>query len=231
MFNLPRVVVVLLAALVAIHVLREFVLTANAEIWVLANFAFIPGLLTAGAVDPTLSILPGASVWSMVTYAFLHAGWGHLLLNCFWMAAFASPLAWRLGTTRFLLFSAVGAVAGALVYWGVNGNNPAVLVGASAAISAHVGAVVRFLFIGGSMARRDYFAPAATLRDVFSDRTTLTFIAIWFGINILIGLAGGGLGAGNIAWQSHLGGFIAGLVLFPLFDPVGRDRSPSRQRT
>lgn len=228
-FNLPRVVVVLLALMVGIQLLRAFVLTDSANLWVIVNFAFIPGFMGVDAVDLAtlpVDILPGARMWSFVTYAFLHGGWAHLLLNCIWMAAFASPLAWRFGTTRFLLFSAVGAIAGALVHWAAYGNDISPLVGASAAISAHMAGAVRFLFIGGNMGRRDYFAPAAPLRDVFSDRSTLSFIAIWFGISIAIGLIGlGGEGAA-IAWQAHIGGFLAGLLLFPLFDPVGRPSGP-----
>jgi membrane associated rhomboid family serine protease len=46
---------------------------------------------------------------------------------------------------------------------------------------------------------------------------------VWFGLNIVFGLPaiGAGLGAsGAIAWEAHVGGFITGLLLFSLFDPV-----------
>jgi membrane associated rhomboid family serine protease len=48
------------------------------------------------------------------------------------------------------------------------------------------------------------------------------FLAIWLVLNFLFGIGGSFVpGAqADIAWQTHLGGFLAGLLLFPLFDPV-----------
>ena len=50
----------------------------------------------------------------------------------------------------------------------------------------------------------------------------ITFLAVWFAINLLFGLGSLSI-AGyeqNIAWQAHIGGFLAGLLLFSLFDPI-----------
>jgi membrane associated rhomboid family serine protease len=56
------------------------------------------------------------------------------------------------------------------------------------------------------------------------DRRVLAFLAIWFGVNIVFGLASIAIGAEgvSVAWQAHIGGFLAGLLLFSLFDPVPR---------
>ncbi|HMN88148.1 MAG TPA: rhomboid family intramembrane serine protease, partial [Bauldia sp.] len=55
-------------------------------------------------------------------------------------------------------------------------------------------------------------------------RRVAIFLLVWFGLNLVFGLlpAGGGLASGAVAWEAHVGGFIAGLLLFPLFDPVPR---------
>jgi membrane associated rhomboid family serine protease len=52
----------------------------------------------------------------------------------------------------------------------------------------------------------------------------LLFLAVWFGLNLLFGLSSLSLGESgqSIAWEAHIGGFLAGLLLFPLFDPVAR---------
>lgn len=232
MFNMPRVVTVLIALMVGIHLIRDLLLSDEDNLFAILNFAFIPGFLGLSADELAslpVDMLSGARIWSFVTYAFLHGGYAHLILNAIWMAAFASPLAWRFGAPRFLLFSGAGAVAGALIHWAAYGNDISPLVGASAAISAHMAGAVRFLFIGG-MGRRDYLAPAAPLREVFTDRSTLSFIAVWFIISIAIGLIGFAGQDSAIAWQAHLGGFIAGLLLFPLFDPVGYAAGPDVRR-
>lgn len=218
-FNIPPVIIGLLVLLAAIHVGRTYLLSDADAIWVLANFAFFPQLPTEAL--PAGEILAGARAWSFVTYALLHADWGHLLVNGFWMAAFGSPLAWRFGPVRFLLFSTAAAIAGALVHLFAHGGEVIPMVGASAAVSAHLAGAGRFLFIATPGSRRSYWAPAATLPAVLRDSRTMTFLGVWIAINVAIGLFGSaGVGEGQIAWEAHLGGFAVGLFLFRAFDPV-----------
>jgi membrane associated rhomboid family serine protease len=56
------------------------------------------------------------------------------------------------------------------------------------------------------------------LRDV----RVLAFLVVWFGVNLLFGVGTISMPGveQSIAWQAHIGGFLAGLLLFPLFDPV-----------
>ena len=107
------------------------------------------------------------------------------------------------------------------------------LVGASAAISAHMAGVCRFLFVGGAPRRggsEAYRRPAAPLSVVLRNSGVLVFLAVWFGINFLFGIFGadGGLASGAIAWEAHVGGFVIGLLLFTLFDPVGTTSATDR---
>ncbi len=70
-----------------------------------------------------------------------------------------------------------------------------------------------------------YRLPAAPLREVFRNSRVLVFLGVWFGINLIFGLTGGaGLAEGGVAWDAHIGGFVAGLLLFRWFDPVPADR-------
>ena len=59
---------------------------------------------------------------------------------------------------------------------------------------------------------------------MLADRRALTFLIAWFATNLLFGLGSisFGIGGGAIAWQAHIGGFAAGLLLFSAFDPVRR---------
>jgi membrane associated rhomboid family serine protease len=222
--NLPPVVTAVVAVLVAIHAIRLYWLGPDADMQVILDYAFIPirewqpeafAALAAG----------GARYWSFVTYAFLHGDWSHVAINCFWLAAFGTPLARRFGPLRFLAFSAVGAIAGALLHLAVYPNSLVPMVGASAAISAQMAGASRFVFqSGGPMWARGGGAhrlPAAPLSEIVRDRRVLAFLGVWFGINIVFGLTGaGGLSEGAIAWDAHIGGFVAGLLLFRFFDPV-----------
>jgi membrane associated rhomboid family serine protease len=49
----------------------------------------------------------------------------------------------------------------------------------------------------------------------------MIFLVVWFGINLLFGLIPVGTDQ-PVAWEAHMGGFLAGLLLFSFFDPVPR---------
>ena len=92
-------------------------------------------------------------------------------------------------------------------------------------------AAIRFAFVRGSFLsfnRGDANAaarvPALSLMRALRNSRVLAFLAIWFGVNIIFGVGSIAIGAdgASVAWQAHIGGFLAGLMLFSLFDPVSR---------
>ncbi|MCX5516137.1 rhomboid family intramembrane serine protease [Kaistia algarum] len=230
-FNLPRVVVASLAVLVVIHAVRVLLLSADQDGYVLAAFAFVPVRLTAP--DTFGFDWPGGvagDVWTFATYALLHANWMHLVNNAFWMAAFGSPLAWRFGPLRFLGLSVLGAVAGAAAHLALAPYGTSPLIGASAAISAQMAAVARFAFAPGGrlgMTRPSVdadFRPALTIPEMIRNGRAMGFLGVWFVLNLVFGLlfSPPGTQLGQIAWEAHLGGFVVGLLFFPIFDPIRR---------
>ena len=164
------------------------------------------------------------ALWTVVTYSFLHASWEHVIFNCLWMLAFGSPLMKRFKTVRFMLFFAVTAAAAAVFHAAFNLYDVSVLVGASGGVSGLTAAALRFAVgpNGFGSGSETWSKPAMTLSAALRDKRVLVFIAVWFGINLLAGLgvSPGGGGDLRIAWEAHVGGFLAGLMLFSLFDPV-----------
>ena len=231
--NLPPAVALIGATLVLIHAVRA-VIGPDADLQVLLWFAFVPA-----RYDPALAIrlpFPGgaaADAWTFITYAFLHGDVVHLIVNLLWFFAFGSAVAWRFGGIRFAVFFAVTAAAGAAAHLLMHFGGLSPLVGASAAISGAMAAALRFAFDeGGPLGflrgdgRQSYGLPAKPLGQALRNPQVLVFVGVWFFINLAFGLGSlPQLGGGNvIAWEAHLGGFVAGLLLFPLFDPVGRAR-------
>lgn len=219
-FNVPGVVLALIGAFVALHVVRSF-LPPEQDTWLTAALAFIPAR-ASGAGE----MLPGgeiASITSYVTHVFVHGDITHLLINCAWLLAFGSPVARRTGAIRFLAFFFLCGAAGALFYLVVNGRVEILLIGASGAISGLMGAAFRFLFAGfdagvafGASARHQ---PLTTLKDTLSDQRVLLAIAGWTILNLLLAWGATGLTeAAGIAWEAHVGGFFAGLLLYGFFD-------------
>ena len=91
-----------------------------------------------------------ADVWTFVTYAFLHGDWVHLGINAIWLLAFGSAVAWRFGPLRFLAFSAICAAAGAALHLAFHWGEMLPVIGASAALSGHMAAAIRFMFQPGA---------------------------------------------------------------------------------
>jgi len=234
MFNLPSIILWLGGALLAIHLARSVVLPASLDRDLMLYFAFWPirytsAVLASGQAPGGLA----ADIWSFLTYGFLHGGTMHVVFNVLWMAIFGTAVARRFGANRFLLLSALCAIAGAFAHLFTHFGESVPVIGASAAVSGQMAAAIRFVFEAGgplgSFRRNDagaYFMPAVSLRQSFSNPQVLTFTGVWFGLNLFMGLASApmaGEGA-SIAWQAHIGGFVAGLLLFPVLDPVGRRR-------
>jgi membrane associated rhomboid family serine protease len=148
-----------------------------------------------------------------------------------WLLPFGSALARRFGGLRFFLFMAVTAAAGALAHLVTHEHAVAPMIGASASVSGAMAAAIRFAFAQGSflsLRRGDADAaarvPALSLMAALRNGRVLGFLAVWFGVNIIFGLGSIAIGAdgASVAWQAHIGGFLAGLMLFSLFDPVPR---------
>ncbi len=230
LFNIPPVIVAVLALLALIHAVRMLLLTDDQDIVFLLSFAFIPARYdTSVVLGGALPGGAGAEVWSFVTYSLIHADWTHLGVNAVWLLPFGSAVARRFGALRFLAFFAVTSAAGAALHLATHAGEPFPMIGASAAISGAMAAAMRFAFQrGGPLGllrgadEQAYRVPAVPLTGVLSDARVLIFVAVWFGINILFGLGSLPITGSEqtVAWQAHIGGFLAGLLLFSWFDPA-----------
>ena len=153
----------------------------------------------------------------LLTSLFLHGGWPHAVMNAAFALAFGAPVA-RLfglgpkGAAGFLVFYLLCGVLAGLAFVGLHpqGNEP--VVGASGAVAGLMGAAARLMDRRGE------------LGSPFS-RSALSMAAAWVIVNALVaytGLTPGGDG-GAIAWEAHLGGFAAGLLLVgPFHRLLGR---------
>ncbi|MGO4871974.1 MAG: rhomboid family intramembrane serine protease [Roseiarcus sp.] len=174
---------------------------------------------------------PQGGLWTLLTYSLLHGSWSHVLLNSIWLIAFGPPIARRFGPLRFLAFFALTAVAGALAHWAVDPMDSSPLIGASAADSGLMAAAARFMFQPGAPLGdpQDFSLlaieagderPVPRLRELLRQRRAVIFILIWMVLNFVFGASAQAIGASPapVAWIAHVGGFVAGLLAFPLFD-------------
>jgi membrane associated rhomboid family serine protease len=218
-FNMPAVIVAITAILTFIHGFRMYLLSPEQDTNLIYMLGFIPA--SYGQFSH-LAPYPYSGLWSPFTYGLLHGDWLHLLMNVFWMAAFGTPVARRLGPMRFLLLAMIASLGGALLHYVSYSNEFVPVIGASGSISGFMGAAGRFAFVpvrGVRGLRTD--GPALGILQSFQNRQFVTFFAVWMGLNYLFGAGIVGLSPQDapIAWQAHIGGFLAGFLAFSFLDP------------
>lgn len=221
-FNVPGMVLTVLGLMLAVHLVR-MVMPAETEGWFVFAMAFIPA-----RYSDVSSLWPGgmiAAFTSPFTHMFTHGDWLHLGFNSAWLLAFGGGIAKRIGGARFLALFIFCGLAGAILFWALNVGLGAPVVGASGAIAGLMGATMRFLFTaiddGGMWQLRN--EPQTVRRmgllEALKDRRVLLATGVFLALNVL---AIFGLGAveapGGIAWEAHIGGFLAGLLAFQFFD-------------
>ncbi len=213
-FNLPTVVVALIAICSLVHIVRLYALSAAQDFQLIVRAAFIPIRYSGGF---ELDIY---AFTSPVTYSLLHGSFMHLVINMVWMAAFGSPLAHRLGPSRFLVFWVFTAAAAALLHYLLHTMDPTPLVGASGAISGMMGAAARFGFrVDRHSGKPAFVGELMPVTAVFRSRAVVAFLIVWMVVNLVTGLVGFAPGEVNaIAWEAHVGGFFAGFLCIGWFD-------------
>jgi len=223
-FLMPPAVLVFCGILLAIQAAMSLFLNDLAQQEVLTWFAFVPYRLL-DAVHVEGGWLP--LIWTPFTHALLHAGWEHVILNTVWFAVFATPLTQRYGAPRMFILFFVGAAFGAVAFAATTLPQIQVLLGASGGIAALTGAAMRFIFQppvvevdSETGEKRLVGRRLATLPEFFANSRARNFSLIWVGLNAVVPLVAMATQsqALQIAWQTHLAGFIAGLLLVPLLE-------------
>ncbi len=175
----------------------------------LQQYAVVPQQLTANF----------ASEWvTLFTSQFLHGGWWHLISNMVFLWVFGNNIEDRLGHIKYLIFYlACGALA-ALCQWFIGMNSAIPSLGASGAISGVLGAyIIRFPHTRVvTLAFLGFFVTTFRI-------PAMILIGFFFVQNIISGLADLQAAAnmsvetGGVAYWAHIGGFVFGVILAPLF--------------
>jgi membrane associated rhomboid family serine protease len=147
----------------------------------------------------------GDTLLTLVSHVFLHGGIIHLGMNAL-VYLQASPLvARRLGAARFLLLFFFSAVGGALTFVLINPASDRPMVGASGAICGVFAAY--------------FLAWAPDPRDAFKYPQVRQAAISFLLINVVLAGVLAAMNVLPIAWEAHLGGFVAGAIAFFVIAP------------
>jgi membrane associated rhomboid family serine protease len=201
----PFVVLLLAGAIIA-----AFFLTGQYDLRTVnqlaVDYGIVPIRYDASGPEPYASM--GDAITPLFAHVFIHGGLPHILMNMLAYFQAAPFLARRIGAGRFLLLFFISALGGAAAFILINAHSDYPAVGASGAICGLFGAY--------------FLAVRPTPQAALADPQVRNAIFSFLGINVVLM---GFLAAAHIlpiAWEAHLGGFIAGGVAYLLFAPRRR---------
>ena len=164
------------------------------------NGAFWPGLMRDW--QPNYPAQP----WLMyLTHGFLHGGLVHLALNMVTLWSLGNAVLERVGPGRFLLIYFASMIGGGAVF-ALLSTSAQPMVGASGALFGLAGALLAWLWED---------QPTLRLALRFAGRAVLFLLMFNVALHFIMG--------GQLAWQTHLGGFLAGWVLGVALHPAPED--------
>ena len=158
----------------------------------------------------------------LLTHQFLHGGWLHVISNMWALWIFGDNVEDRMGSFRFLIFYLLCGVAAGLTQMFSSPDSIIPSVGASGAIAGVLGAyLLQFPRARVEVVMPIWFYP------FFFELPAILYLGFWFLTQLFSGtmaLASPNQ-VGGIAWWAHVGGFVVGMLLCPMF--VKRRRKPA----
>ena len=169
-----------------------------------------PAILLGDArLPPELYLVPPvATVFSSM---FLHGGFMHLAGNMLYLWIFGNNVEDSMGHVRFVIFYLLCGVAAVLAQAWPNPDSTIPMIGASGAISGVLGAYL-LLF------PRAHVLVLIPL-GMFSRMVPLPAMVVlgfWFVLQLISTALSDG-SQGGVAFGAHIGGFVAGMILIPVF--------------
>ncbi len=170
----------------------------------------IPASLLQGkSLPPDLYLIPAQL--TLVTSMFLHGGWMHLIGNMLFLWIFGNNVEDAMGHSRFIIFYIVCGFAAAFAQALPNPESVVPMIGASGAISGVLGA---YLLLH-PRARVLVAIPIGIFIHTMK-LPAMAVLGFWFVLQLINSLLTG-VGSGGVAWGAHIGGFVAGVLLIPIF--------------
>lgn len=205
-------VTIALIALCVLAFIWQLIAGAQGNQRIVFSLGVIPSVLFGRSeLPPELAwVPPGATVF---TSMFLHGGFMHLLGNMLYLWIFGNNVEDAMGHVRFVLFFLMCGVAAVFAQALPNPASDIPMIGASGAISGVLGAYLLLY----PRARVLLGLPLGFLIVQLGRFPAMWVLAAWFGMQLLLGYFTSADQQGGVAFGAHVGGFLAGMLLIPVF--------------
>jgi membrane associated rhomboid family serine protease len=205
----PAVTIVFIVACVLVF-LWELSFGASGGERIIYALGVVPAsLLGQGQLPTDLTLVPP---WATIfTSMFMHGGWMHLIGNMLYLWTFGDNVEDSMGHGRFVVFYLLCGVAAVFAQALPDPQSTVPMVGASGAISGVLGAYLLLYPHARVLVAIPFGFYLHTMRIPAG-----LVLVLWFGLQLLSN-AMAQAGQGGVAFRAHIGGFVAGMLLIPLF--------------
>ncbi len=193
----------------------------------LERLTYLFGVVPARYTNPDWAAqvgYPTGHYWPYLTSMFLHGGVMHILGNMWTLWVFGMHVEDRMGPVRYLMFYLLCGIGAGIVHTFVNPDSTVPAIGASGAIAGIMGAyLVMFPLSRVIVMVPIFFYP------LFFDFQAVFYLGYWFLLQLLSGAFSliQSPAKGGIAFWAHVGGFLFGVLLLPMFlRPKSQRRVP-----
>ena len=205
----PLVTISLVAACVLVFLWQASLGPQRGEQIVYALGVIPAVLLGQRELPPELVLVP--PTLTTITSMFMHGGWMHLIGNMLYLWIFGDNVEDSMGHVRFLVFYLLCGLAAVFAQALPEPSSTIPMVGASGAISGVLGAYLLLY----PHARVLVVIPLGFVLQTARIPAGIVLV-LWFGLQLLSNLMTQA-GNGGVAFRAHIGGFVAGMALIPLF--------------
>ena len=173
-----------------------------------------------GMVPARLSADPWGACPTLFTSMFLHGGWLHFLGNMWVLFLFGDAAEDRMGSVRYLVFYLLCGLAADLAQYAASPYSTVPGIGASGAIAGVMGAY----FVLFPTAQVLTLIPILFIPFIV-EVPAVFYLAIWFMTQFFHGTLSlvSAQTYEGVAWWAHVGGFVAGIALLPVFKKSRRE--------
>ncbi len=216
----PRLTISFIAICCAVFI-WQFVQPPSAQSMIVNQLGVIPAVLLNNLnIDQTQTWIPPSL--TVLSSMFLHGGWMHLIGNMLYLWVFGNNIEDAMGHTKFVVFYLLCGIAAVFAQAIPDPNSVIPMVGASGAISGILGAYLLLYPRAKVLVGIPIFIYLHTMR-----LPAIWVLGAWFGLQLFSTIATAGSEGGGVAFGAHIGGFLAGMALIPIFkNPQFKIRLP-----
>ncbi len=199
--KIPPFTKYIIGLFILIQIILSIAISPGDKLAIIYNFGFIPAIYSGNIDWNWFAII------SPFTSLIIHSNWSHLGFNIAMMVIMGIFFENEFGTKKTAIFFLLSGISGNIAYLLLDISSTSPVIGASGAISGLFSINFSIMIKRGIMGKK------------IQEKGPLPFIIIWSIIIIVLGIINS-----DTSWQSHIGGFLGGIIIFNIYNKYNRKK-------